>query len=122
MANIHIDALDSALSEISTNTNTLHICSSEPADYAGIAAVSLGTKASPTFSGPTTGDTSGRKITIDSISNGNVTSDGTAGYWVLADTDGSRLLASGSLGSTQVVTNGNTFTLSAFDIEIQSPS
>jgi type V secretory pathway adhesin AidA len=118
MASIHTDALDAALGVIDDAT-VLHICSSEPADYAGVSSVSLGT-ATPSFTGPDTGDTSGRKITVDAISDGSVSDTGTAANWALVD--GTRLLASGDLSSSQSVTDGNTFTLTAFDIEIQDPT
>lgn len=120
MASIHDDALDAALNEISNNVTVLHICSSEPANYSEVSTYSLGTKNSPSFTGPLAGDTSGRKITVDAISNGSVSADGTAYYWALVD--GSRLLASGALTDTQAVTNGNAFTLTEFDIEIHDPS
>jgi len=130
MASIHTDVFDAALAEITTNSDLLVICSSEPANYAGVAAVALGHKTTPTFTGPATGDTSGRKITVDAVSDGTVTGTGTASHWALVDgtdaseayNDGTTLYASGSLSSTQSVTDGNTFTLTAFDIEIQDPS
>jgi hypothetical protein len=76
MALIANDVFDAALNEIATGT-TIHICSAEPANFAGIAAVSLGT-ATPSFTGPADGDVSGRKITIDAVTNGSVTSTDTA--------------------------------------------
>lgn len=118
MPMIHDDALDAALNVIQSNTTVLHICDTEPTDYASIS--SLGSKSSPSIGTPENGDTSGRKITVASVSDGSVSADGTAAYWALADA--SRLLAAGALTSTQSVTNGNTFTLTAFDVEIQDPS
>jgi hypothetical protein len=120
MASLHIDVLDAALEEISTNATVLHICDSEPANYAAVSGASLGTKSSPSFTGPATGDVSGRKITVDAVTDGSVTSDGTASHFAIVDA--SRLLAAGSLSATQAVTNGNTFTLTAFDIEIADPT
>lgn len=119
MAFIGDDVFDAALNEIKTAT-TLVICSAEPANYAGISAVELGSKSSPTFTGPVNGDTSGRKVTVDAITAGNVTATGTASHYVLHD--GVSLLAAGSLASSQAVTNGNTFTLTAFDIEFPDPA
>lgn len=119
MAIIGDDVFDAALNEIKTAT-TLVICSAEPSDYAGISAVVLGSKASPSFTGPVDGDASGRKITVDAITDGAVTATGTASHYALHD--GASLLAAGSLVSSQSVTNGNTFTLTAFDIEFPDPA
>ena len=98
MASIHDDAFDAALAVISSNTTVLHICHTEPTQYSEVSGYSLGTKSSPTFTGPATGDTSGRKTTVDAISDGTVSGDGTAAYWALVD--GSRLLAAGALSYT----------------------
>lgn len=122
MAIIDDQSLDAGLNDIRTNTDILHICSSEPANYAGIAAVSLGTKSSPTISTPTDGDASGRKITVSAIADGTVTATGTATHQVLADTSNTRLKASQALSSSQAVTSGNTFTLTAWDIELPDPA
>ncbi|MEQ8823824.1 MAG: hypothetical protein RIC14_05575 [Filomicrobium sp.] len=117
MAYINDAAFDAALSHIETNGTHLSICSSEPANYGAIAAAELGEKASISYTGPANGDTSGRKITIDAITDGNVTANGTATHYAIHD-NSSTLLASGALTASQVVTSGNTFTLAAFDIEI----
>jgi 3-hydroxyisobutyrate dehydrogenase-like beta-hydroxyacid dehydrogenase len=119
MAKLDNSVFDAALNEVATATR-LTICSSDPADYAGIAAVLLGSKSSPGFTGPADGDVSGRKITINAISDGSVTATGEATHWALDD--GSTLLASGDLASSQEVTNGNTFTLTATDIELRDPA
>jgi len=120
MVMIHDDTLDACLDEVGDNATVLHICTSEPANYAGVAAVTKGNKAPPTFTGPANGDVSGRKITVDAISDGTV--DGTGTVTDFAIVDGSRLLVAGPLASSQGVTSGNAFSLAAFDIEIPDPS
>jgi hypothetical protein len=119
MAKLDNSVFDAALNEVATATR-LTICSADPANYAGIAAVLLGSKSSPGFTGPADGDVSGRKITINAITDGSVTATGTATNWALDD--GSTLLASGALESSQAVTSGNTFTLTATDIELRDPA
>jgi len=119
MATLDDSVFDAGLNVIKTGT-ILHICSAAPANYAGIAAVTLGNKATPTFTGPTNGDVSGRKVTVDAITGGTVTGTATAAYWALAT--GSVLLGTGALTAPQAVTTGNTFTLSAFDIEMRDPT
>ena len=117
MGYLHDDVLDAALNVIDTNVTTLYICSSLPSTYAEASSTyALGNKATPTVSTPTDGDTSGRKVTISAISDGSVTADGTAAFWAL--TSGTVLYAAYDLASSQGVSNGNTFTLTAFDIEI----
>lgn len=117
MAYINDAAYDAALSYIDTNGTRLDICSSEPANYAGIAAVSLGNKTSLSIGSPADGAVNGRRVTVASIADGSVTGTGTATHWAIhnaADT----LVASGSLSASQSVTSGNTFTLAAFDITV----
>jgi len=112
--------LDGALNVIKTNGDLLHICSSAPADYAGIAAVALGSKATPSYTGPAN-NTSGRKITIAAITDGTVSATGTASH--VAISNGSdTLYAVQALNATQGVTSGNTFTLTEFTISIPDPT
>jgi hypothetical protein len=116
------EALDSGLDWIDTNGSRLDICSTEPTTYAeATSTYTLGNKTGITISAPQAGDTSGRKVTISAISDGSVTGSGTAGYWAV--TNGSdTLIAAGALSSSQSVTSGNTFTLTAFDIEYPDPA
>lgn len=114
--------LDLGLNVLDTETTILHICSSQPADFSGIAAVTLGNKASPSVGAPADGVTNGRRVTVAAITDGSVTGNGTATHWALADASGSRLLAANTLSASQAVTSGNVFTLAAFDITIPDPA
>lgn len=124
MASISDYVLDAALSKLDTEANRVDICSSEPTTYtAATSTASLGNSTSITISAPTNGDTSGRKVTLSAITNASVTGTGTASHFAISDTSNSRLLATGSLsGGGQSVTSGNTFSLTAVDIEIPDPS
>ena len=114
--------LDNGLSALSSEVNALHICSQEPATYASATSThSLGSKATPSVASPSARSPNGRKVTISAIVSGApgaIAATGTASHWALVDTGNSRLLAAGALSASQAVTNGNTFTLSAFDIGI----
>ena len=114
--------LDNGLSALSSEVNALHICSQEPATYASATSThSLGSKATPTVAAPSPRTPDGRKVTIAAIVSGApgaIDAAGTASHWALVDTGNSRLLAAGALSASQAVTDGNTFTLSAFDIGI----
>ncbi|WAC06571.1 MAG: hypothetical protein OS130_06935 [Thermodesulfobacteriota bacterium] len=63
------DEKDLLLADIADNGNKLDLCSAQPANYAGIAAVSLGQVTLTTGDGNGDytigdGDTSGRKLTV----------------------------------------------------------
>jgi hypothetical protein len=106
---------DLALAELDTATSTLHLCSAEPANYAGIAAVQLGTKTGLSIGAPADRTPNGRKVTVAAFSDGAVSATGTATHWAISK-GGTTLMATGALASSQGVTNGNTFSLAAFDI------
>jgi len=124
MASIADYVLDAALSKLDTEANRVDICSSEPTTYtAATSTNTLGNSTSISISAPTDGDTSGRKVTLSAISGASVTGTGTASHFAITDTTNSRLLATGALsGGGQSVTSGNTFSLTAMDIEIPDPS
>lgn len=102
------------------NVTTIHICSSAPANHAGIAAVSLAdvTVDSSDFTAGD-GDSSGRKVTVSAQNGITVDDDGTATH--IAGTDGSTMLFLTECTS-QVLTSGNTVNIPAFDIEFGDPS
>jgi hypothetical protein len=118
MAFLHDSALDSGLSWIDTNASRLDICSSEPTTYAeATSTYTLGNKTGINPDAPADRTGGGRQVTIPAITDGSVTGDGTAAYWAL--TNGSdTLIATNSLSSSQGVSNGNTFTLTSFEIGI----
>ena len=118
-AYIHDDAFDAALGVLNDAT-VIHILSQAVTTYASVATYTLGNKSSPTFGTITNGDVSGRKMQVNAVSGGSVTATGTASHVALVD--GTRLLVCQALSSSQAVTNGNTFSLSAFDIEFPDPT
>jgi hypothetical protein len=123
MAFLHDDILDDGLQVLTDDANALHICSQEPATYAeATTTYTLGNKAVPTVSAPGDRTPSGRKVTVSAITDGEVTATDTATHWALVDTVGERLLATNTLGAGQAVTDGNVFTLAAFDIGIPDPA
>jgi hypothetical protein len=124
MATLADRVYDFGLDVLDNEANRVDICSSEPTTYtAATSTASLGNTTSITISAPTDGDTSGRKVTLSAISGASVTGTGTASHFAITDTTNSRLLATGALsGGGQSVTSGNTFSLTAVDIEIPDPS
>lgn len=114
---------DYGLSVLDTEANRLDICSSEPATYTqATSTYTLGNKTSLSIGAPADRTGGGREVTVSAITDGSVTGTGTAAYWAISDTANSRLLAAGSLSSSQGVTSGNTFTLASFKIGIPDPA
>lgn len=118
--------LDLGLNVLDAESSDIVIASGEPTAYslttAG-AANQLGRKAfgaGNAFGAPAAGAPNGRKVSSAQVTDGTITTSGTAAWWAVVDVGNTRLLAHGSLSATQVVTSGNTFTLGAFDIRIPS--
>lgn len=115
--------LDSALSVFTDDANRFDVTSQEAVSYAGATTTyTLGNKTGITVGSPADRSPDGRKITVSAITDGAITGTGTATHWALTDTANSRLLATGSLSSSQAVTSGNTFTTGAFDVGIPDAS
>lgn len=115
--------LDGGLTILDTLGDKLTICSQQPATYTeGNSTYALGNKTSISVGAPADGVSNGRRVTVASISGGSVTGTGTATHWAILDTTNSRLLASHTLSASQAVTNGNTFSLAAFDITLPDPA
>jgi hypothetical protein len=119
-ASLEDTILDSGLSILDTLTSHIFICSSEPTTYAQASTTYLlGTKswgAGNAFGSPAAGSPNGRKVTSVAITDGTITTTGTASWWAACGT--ASLHAHGTLSAAQAVTATNTFTLAAFDIRI----
>jgi len=123
MATLANRVYDNGLSVLDTEANRLDLCSAEPTTYTEATSTNtLGNTTSITISAPEDGDTSGRKVRLNAISGASVTGSGTATHFAISDTSNSRLLATGSITPTQAIISGNTFSLTAVDIEIPDPS
>jgi hypothetical protein len=123
MASIADYVLDAALSKLDLEANRLDITSQEVTTYnEAISTYTLGNTTSVSFGTPVNGDVSGRKTTCAAVTDGSVTGNGTATHYAVTDTTNSRLLCTGSLSTSQSVVSGNTFTISAFDVEIPDPA
>ena len=114
---INDEVFDQGLDYADTNGTRIDICSSEPANYAGIAAVTLG-NATVNTGATQNGATDGRRVIVPAITTGTVTGTGTATHWALSDGT-AILVATGPLSASQAVTSGNTFTLDAISITIR---
>lgn len=123
MATINDRVLDNGLTILDLEANRVDICSQEPASYAeATSTYTLGNETSISISAPADASPNGRKVTLAAVSGASVTGTGTATHYAISDTGNSRLLATGSLSASQVVTSGNTFSLTASDIRIPDPA
>lgn len=120
---VHDDVLDAALDKVATCTHLI-FCSSQPANYAGIAAVAL--VAATLTAGDGNGDytvadnTSGRKVTVGAQTGMTPSANGTVTYAVLDD--GTTLLAATPVTSA-AVTTAQTWNSPAFiGLTIADPS
>lgn len=125
MAKFFVDAAFDAALGVLDNATTMHVCSAQPANHAGIAAVSLADVAMTAgagngdYSALANGDVSGRKITVIAQTAIPVDATGTANH--LAGTDGTTLDWVTTCTS-QALTSGNTVDTPNFDLEINDPT
>lgn len=122
MPNVSDRVLDNGLSVLDTEADAIFITSQEAANFTeATSTYDLGSKTFATggaFGAPAAGTPNGRKVSSTAITDGAVSSNGTASNWAAVDVANSRLLAVGAISSPQVVTSGNTFSLASFDIHI----
>lgn len=109
--------MDAALDKLATGTRET-VCSGQPANFAGIAAVTLAQKTGLTSGSYTkaAGTVSGRKTTLAAASAVSITASGTATH--VSIDDGTTLLAVTTCTS-QALVSGGTVDIPAFAYEIQ---
>jgi len=123
MATLGDSVFDNGLNKLVNDADEIHITNTEATDYTDATSTSsLGSKSSPSITGPADRSGGGREVTVGAISDGSVSADGTANYYAIVDTVNSLLLATGPLGSSQQVYNGNTWTTGSFNIGIPDPA
>ena len=117
------DATIDSMFDYIDQCNIMHVCSAEPANYAGIAAVSLASVAltPDTDFTKANGDTSGRKVTVAAKSGVSVTTSGTATHIAIARSTDSTMRYVTTCTS-QALTSGNTVNIPAWKIEVQDPT
>lgn len=123
MALLGDHVLDNGLAALKSGASHVFINSAEPATFTAASSTNkLGTKnfgAGNVFPAAiAAGSPNGRKVTTAAVTDGVVDSTGTASHWSICDVANTRLLATNSLSASQLVTAGNPFTLTAFDIRI----
>lgn len=104
----------------------IYVCSDEPANFAGIAAVALAEGVLTPGDGNgdfviADGDTNGRKVTVSQQADLDIDATGEADHIVYADQANSRLLAVTTC-TAQSLTSGGTVTVPAVDAEFADPT
>jgi hypothetical protein len=123
MATLNDRVLDNGLTVLDTEANKIVITSQAPTTYTEAnSTYALGNSTSLSIANPTDRAGGGREVIVAAISDGTLTATGTASHYAIIDTVNSRLLAVSTLTSSQVVTSGNTFTLSSVSIGIPDPA
>ena len=97
----------------------VHVCSAEPANYAGIAAVQLVIDDVGTYT-KANGDTSGRKNTQAGTTGSPIATTGTANHVCISDGVSDLKLVTTCVA--QALTSGGTVDIGAFDHEIGDPT
>lgn len=116
--NVYLDAGGTAAQ---LAIGAIMICSSEPTTYSIATTTALlgsfNFTAGSACTGPSAGTSpTGRKLVMNAITAGTITTTGTASWWAAVGT--ASLYAHGLLSAAQAVTSGNTFTLGSFEIRI----
>ena len=123
MASLGDRVFDNGLSVLDTEANAIHITSQEATTYAeATSTYTLGNSTTLSIGAPADRAGGGREVTVAALSDGSVTSTGTATHFAIVDTVNSRLLATNTLNASQSVTSGNTFSLGSFSIGIPDPA
>jgi hypothetical protein len=123
MPTLNNRVFDNGLTVLDTEANKITITSQEASTYAeGNATFALGSSTSLSIAAPSDRSAGGREVVVAEVTDGSVAVDGTATHYAILDTVNSRLLATGNLTESQVVSSGNTFTLGSFTIGIPDPA
>lgn len=127
----HSDVLDAALNIIKNNCTRITICSAEPTSFdeanneddGSPAGYKLAdhTVSSSDFTGPAAGDTSGRKLTLNQLTGVTACDTGTSTHLAFLDVSNTKLLYVKELASSKAITDTETYTIAANDIEILDP-
>ena len=120
------DMMDAALDYIKNNADRLCVCSAEPSTYTEATStykLAYADITSADFTGPSDGDTSGRKLTVNAQTNMTVDTSGSATHLALVNTTSSELLyVTTSDPSSATLNVGGLIDTRAFDIEIADPT
>ena len=114
--------LDAMADYIIGKADRLYVCTTAPADYAGIAAVTLATITIDSSDFTKADDTSGRKVTISQQAGASISANGTAEHIVIGRAAATSELLYVTTCTAQVLTSGGTVTVPAWVISVADPT
>ncbi len=110
----HTAVMDVGLTPIKTGGIRMIFCSSAPANYAGVAALTLITQTVASGDFTLADNAGGRKLTVGAKTGMTPSSNGTVTYVVI--TDNSSIMYAGTTVTSQAVTTAQTWNSPAFII------
>ncbi len=131
MAKFARDAvMDAALSTIMENVKLYSVCSGQPTDFddgyslkgAGGKALARVNTSAGTFSSIANGDSSGRKVHINTHSGIAVSATGLGNHVACLSSATASTLWYVTTASAQTLTSGNTLQINGWDVEIADPT
>lgn len=117
------NTLDNGLAALKAAASHVYLNNAEPATFTAASSTNaLGVKnfgAGAVFPGAIgAGSPSGRKLDTAAITDGSVTSNGTASHYSICANAASRLEVANSLTASQAVTSGNTWTMASLIVRL----
>jgi hypothetical protein len=114
--------LDFGLNELDTLCSHVYVCNADPATYSAATTTNaLGSKnygAGNGWGAPAAKAPNGRQVTSVAVTDGTISTTGTASHIAFVDATNSRLLHTQALSATKSVNSGDTFTLNAITLGI----
>lgn len=112
--------LDYGLAVLTTEVDTLYLCTDLPATYEQASEIfAIAVKLAPLVSDPRNSEQHpGREVRVGPVTDGTVTGTGMSTFWALVDSATGTLLAAGPVLTPDVLHAGNFFELTEFTIGI----
>lgn len=112
-------SLDLLLADFTSNADRMYLCSQAPATFdEATSTYALGSKSGITVSAAEAGSGTARKVHISAITDGTVSTAGTATHYALVDFDSSILMATHALNASKALSTGTPWTCAEFDAVI----
>jgi hypothetical protein len=123
--------MDAALSTIRENVKRITVCSGQPTTVneaqdlkgaGGKALARLAATSAGSFAALANGDSSGRKMTVNTHSGIAVSATGLGNHVALLSSTAASTLWYVTTASAQTLTSGNTLTINGWDVEFADPT
>lgn len=110
---------DLLLADFTTNADRMYLCSQAPTTFEeATETYALGVKAGITVSAAEAGSGTARKVHISAITDGTVSTAGTATHYALVDYGSSALMSVHALNASKALSTGTPWTCAEFDAVI----